>query len=363
LLLESRLSLNEICEALHAKGYTFRHGRPFVRISKTGKRICAANNLSSFFHNWFYAGWVVSEAAGIAPKTVRGQWPAIVSTEEFERGLEILAKRNVNRNPNRKHFYLLNGLVFIELDGIDELIKLISSTSNVHRSGGGTKYYCVRSSDINFLCENVDKQVIQWLHNIQLDETLLPELREAYAEELGKRFGSLPAEERKSLEKALKEIDKEEERVLRLFALGRISEAAWDGLWQDWQNRRNAIRINLEGLNEKAETHLANLDDAISIISRVGVLFKHLESSKQRDLLREMLERVVVNRAGEVICVKLKPPFAYIQDLIQRQWSEVNSGETKTSISAGECSVYVLSSTPDKNRTCAFGSGGQRSIR
>jgi hypothetical protein len=149
------------------------------------------------------------------------------------------------------------------------------------------------------------------------------------------------------LEKALKEIDKEEERVLRLFALGRISEAAWDGLWQDWQERRNAIRINLDGLYERAETHIANLDEAISIISRVGVLFKHLESSKQRDLLREMLERVVVNRAGEIIRVELKPPFAYIQDLMQRTWG--GSEKTKTSISAGECSVYVARSTPDRN--------------
>jgi hypothetical protein len=81
---------------------------------------------------------------------------------------------------------------------------------------------------------------------------------------------------------------------------------------------------------------------AKAAIRSIKVIFRHTESSKQCDLLHEMLERVVVNRASEIIRVELKPPFAYIQDLMQRIWG--GSEKTKTSISAGECSVYVASS-------------------
>jgi hypothetical protein len=46
------------------------------------------------WHNWVYAGRVESQAQNILPKMIRGKWEPIVTTEEFERGLAILEKRN-----------------------------------------------------------------------------------------------------------------------------------------------------------------------------------------------------------------------------------------------------------------------------
>ena len=95
LLLTDQYSLEQICEALQLRGYTLRSGLPFVK--PTGKRTHATNVLSSVFHNWFYAGWVVSKAAKIGPKHTQGNWTPIVSTEEFERGLEILGNLDLFR--------------------------------------------------------------------------------------------------------------------------------------------------------------------------------------------------------------------------------------------------------------------------
>jgi hypothetical protein len=64
LLLTDNHTLAEICEELHARGYRYRTGRPFVEI-KNGKRKPSINTLSKRFHNWFYAGWVVSEQASL----------------------------------------------------------------------------------------------------------------------------------------------------------------------------------------------------------------------------------------------------------------------------------------------------------
>jgi len=94
LLLEDRLTLAEIAEELHAHGYRYRSGRPFVEVKANGKRKANYNSMAYSFHNWAYAGWIVNEEMGILPKTLRGDWEPIVTTQEFERGLDILAKRS-----------------------------------------------------------------------------------------------------------------------------------------------------------------------------------------------------------------------------------------------------------------------------
>lgn len=92
LLLTKNMSLSDIAEALSAKGYRYRNGKPFVLVSKTGKRRPLTDILGRAFQDWTYAGWVVSECDGIAPKTIRGNWEPLVSTEDFETGLAILAQ-------------------------------------------------------------------------------------------------------------------------------------------------------------------------------------------------------------------------------------------------------------------------------
>jgi hypothetical protein len=86
------MSVGEIAEALHAKGYCDRSGKPFVVVGKTGRRRPLIDKLLRAFNDWTYAGWVVSEEDGIAPKSIRGNWQPLVSTEDFEAGLAILAQ-------------------------------------------------------------------------------------------------------------------------------------------------------------------------------------------------------------------------------------------------------------------------------
>ena len=59
-----------------------------------------------------------------------GQWKAIVTTEEFEQGLAILAARQKHRaSGGRKHDYFLRGLVYVELDN-SKIVRLMCSTPN-----------------------------------------------------------------------------------------------------------------------------------------------------------------------------------------------------------------------------------------
>lgn len=357
LLLTDQYTLAEICEELHARGCRFRSGRPFVTVSASGKRKEAANGLSRILKNWFYAGWVVSEKANIPPKTVQGQWKSLVTTEEFEQGLAILAARQKHRKSGGKvHDYLLRGLVYVELDD-GRVLRLTGSTPNAGRSGGGTSYYCIESSGINVLCRTVDEQIPHELMKIQVDPEMIPLIRDSYNEEIADKLGRMRPEQRTDLERKLKDIDEEEARALRLYTIGKITDRVWENLWSEWQDRRRTLRHALESLQAHNDVHIANLDAALTIIAKVGILYNKLERSSQKKLLHEMVYRVVVCPKGTIRRMELLPPFAYLKEVTDRvRKGSGFEGKTKTSTVAGQCSSLLSLSdhTPTQNEQTAL---------
>jgi len=339
LLLTNRHTLKSICEELHARGYRLRSGRPFVTIDAKGNRKYASNTLSKIFHNWTYAGWVESEKAEIPPKTIRGNWEPLVTTEEFEQGLVILKKREEEPTPQHRHVYLLTGLLYLKRPDEAKLTRLTGSTPNSGRANGGTSYYTAKGG-INLQCSVLDAYVAAVLEVIQVHPDLLPAIRQYYREEVAEQMGHTNRAQHQELEAALKAIDEEEARTLRLFAAGKITEKVWDGLWREWQDRRHMLRENQEAAERSSAYHLDNLDAALHIISKIGVLYHQLERSQQKKLLHKVIERIVVDAEGTVLRIELQPPFAYLHDLTCRaqQAAETEAEKTKTSAKAGSCS-------------------------
>ena len=354
LLLENELTLEQICEALHARGYRYRSGRPFVQVKPNGKRAANTSTLAAIFHNWTYAGWVTSKSGKVPPKTILGNWEPLVSTEEFERGLAILDQRDLKRGRERKHEYLLKGLIYLGAPN-NGLIRLTCSTSNASRIGGGTSYYCIARSDINFLCSNIDAQIPTALMNVQVDPELLPAIRAAYTHDIAEKMGHLRPDEREQLHAALKAVDEEEVRMMRLYAAGKVTESLWDSQWQEWQDRRARIRVSLEGVEKQQQIHIDNLDAALKIIAHVGIVYNRLDCSDQKELLRHMVERVIVDPAGN-IRLELRAPFAYLQDISdQVRGAAKSSGKGKkaktarisSGLGSGNCSDNFLSCGKD----------------
>ncbi len=352
LLLTDKLTLPEIAEALHAKGYRHRTGRPFVEITATGKRKTNISSLSNMFHCWTYAGWVVSKPNQIAPKTIRGNWEPIITTEEMERGQEILARRIAHRSVRRKQMYLLQGMIFYAGKNRQKEVRLTCSTSNAGRSGRGTPYYRVSGAgEVSFLCRDIDAQVAQEMICIQVDPDLMPIIRSAYTHELAAKLGYLRPDEKEQIQAALKAIDDEEARTVRLLAAGKITEAVWDGLWTEWQDRRKQLRQSLETLDQDRAFHIDNLDAALQIIARIGTLYNGLQQQDQKELLRQMVERVVVSHEG-IVRLELRAPFAYLKDLTDEVRtmsgrSRVSGAENKTGEEtslaslAEQCSTWI----------------------
>ncbi|MFZ4829105.1 MAG: recombinase family protein, partial [Phototrophicaceae bacterium] len=239
LLLEDKYTFSQICEILHQRGYKLKSGRSFIEVNEYGKRENAANTLSANFKNWFYAGWVVSPELGIPPKQIRGQWKPVVTTEEFERGLEIIERRRRKRAPIRKHFYLLQGLVYLKLD--ERLYRMCGSTTNNHRSTKPYAYYNLGHKGHYLPCSLVEQQVEKRLTDIVVSTDCISIMRELFHSQSVNKKSSLE-QELERLNGILHDIDLEERNTIRLYMKKQLSEMVWQGLWLEWQDRRNAIR-------------------------------------------------------------------------------------------------------------------------
>ena len=361
LLLEDRMTLAEIAEELHTRGYRYRSGRPFVEVKADGTRKANYNSIGYAFRNWTYAGWIVNEDMGIPPKTLRGNWEPIVTTEEFEQGLEILAKRTRRKFAKRKHDYLLRGLIFLTASPLDptqpgnHLYSMTGSTSNPSRSGGGTAHYRLERYPIHFLCTEIENQLVFHLRQVQVDETLIPLIREYYISEVADKLGRLRPDERAEIERGLKQINEEEARVLRLYASGLVTEENWKNLWTEWQDKRHKLRTSLELLDQKCENYIDDLDDALTIIAKLGILYETLPRSAQKELLRNVVERVVVSTEGQIERVDFLPPFAYLNDICERvRWGEEateNPVRIETGDVAATCSSEIPECDPGRTRT------------
>ena len=83
-------------------------------------------------------------------------------------------------------------------------------------------------------------------------------------------------------------------------------------------SQANRFRHALESIETQNDIHVGNLDTALTIISKVGILYSKLERDSQKKLLREMVNRVVVCPEGTILRMELLPPFAYLKKVTDR---------------------------------------------
>lgn len=187
---------------------------------------------------------------------------------------------------------------------------------------------------------------------IQVDPDLIPLIRNSYNDEIADKLGRMRPDQRADLERKLKDIDEEEARALRLYTIGKITDRVWENLWSEWQDRRRTLRHALESLQAHNDVHIANLDAALTVIAKVGILYNKLERGSQKKLLHEMVYRVVVCPKGTIRRMELLPPFGYLKQVTDRvRKGSGFEGKTKTSTMAGQCSSLLSLSDPGKIRT------------
>jgi len=321
LLLTGRYTLKQICEELAKLGFTRQSGRAwFWNDPNTGKRIYADNRLHKIFHNPFYAGWVVSKRFDIKMGEVCGNWDPIVSTQEFERGIEILKEHDAHKSRVKKHFYLLRNIAKVRVGS--RVYKLYGSTPS-----GKTKsfsYYItkakIQGKKLRFPCKRIDHQIPEWINQITVDPERLSDIQEIYQTEINKtkkedwKTKPIELKRKKSL------LKDEEARLGRLFITGKMSEETYDLLHKEWREKLRQMELTLADMEREASIHFDDLEVALALMSKLSTLFPRLMLIEQSALLQVLVKQIIVNLDGEIIDYELCSPFMYL-DTINENYS------------------------------------------
>ena len=98
---------------------------------------------------------------------------------------------------------------------------------------------------------------------------------------------------------------------------------------------------------------------ALQVISNVGIVYNELSRDDKRELLRQMIERVIVDSSGNAK-LKLRTPFTYLYDISDQirginEESKSSRENTKTvdvdGLGESKCSTQVLLSWETWTRT------------
>ncbi len=137
----------------------------------------------------------------------------------------------------------------------------------------------------------------------------------------------------------------------------------------EYQAERERIEVALLAIKQENRECIANLDPALTIIAEIGERYVRQDETQQRNILRQIVSKVVIGTRGTILRLELQPPFTYLKALAQRdglqnkrEKEEPPSIGGKSSQNHAGCSLPVGFSTPSRTRTYAHGSEDHRSI-
>lgn len=317
LLLTGQYTMDQICEELHNRGYTRKSGKPWVwKDPVTGRTQYARQKLSVAFHNPFYAGWSISRKYGVNYGDKRGNWPALITDQEFHEGIEILKMHDGRRNHRPRHYYLVSGLVYVRMpDGHEYKLQGSTPSNHVRR---GYAYYVGRvraGKQFHIRCSEIDSLIPPLLHAIQVCPDELPALRKLYNKHVKTLKGPNVDERMAELKAMVEAIRTEEADYARLLSRGKLAEKNYDMLHDELQLRLSKVHQQMHQLTSGTQTLLDGLDHALMVLAKLEMLFERLGQKEQQRLLQILFKRIIIDTEGQILEVVLNPPFQYLNKM------------------------------------------------
>ncbi len=142
-------------------------------------------------------------------------------------------------------------------------------------------YYCIPSSNQNYLCREVDDQINAHVRAVQVNPDLLPVIRKAYLADIS-RFARDGAHERKVLETRRKKLDEKELNLWRAFTELGMNANFYEALSKEYQEERKQLDTLIAKLDSEDSTHLIDLDAALNLVAQIGDRFPRCTPEQQR---------------------------------------------------------------------------------
>ena len=298
-----------------------------VPMAKTGKRwydgtIHRLLSNETYKGTWWYgkARYVSTEDGVRVYDQPEEQWigvpsPPIVDEETWERGRVLRRQRFTRANRNTKVFYLLQHLVRCSECGL-----LMGGQANtkkeVKRNGKLYKYEldpprryyrCYGYHQLRLKCREKPMIRAERLEGLVWNEVKRvlenPDLIIAGIEALDNREDGGLEEQGASAERDLQKVQMEEERVIRLFVSGKITEEQMDHQRRYITERLETLRARLDDYKDRetAETEKrVIIENLVQWAGEYGPGLDDLPNEKRREVLRLLLDGVTIDGENKV---------------------------------------------------------------
>ncbi len=242
-------------------------------------------------------------------------FPAIIDEETWERCQIMRTKRKTYSGRNTKIFYLLQHLVRCTECGM--LMGCMATRKRTVKHGDKVYKYDMEVPRRYYKCYGVQHfktgcREHTMIRAERLEELIWGEVKKvleepavivAGIESIGKGDEGGLSEEAARVERDLEKVQLEEDRAIRLYVAGKITEEQLD-------HQRKFITERLESLREKLSDCRAResaqagqralVERVVEWGERIGEGLDHLSEDKRRDVLRLLLDEVTIDRENRV---------------------------------------------------------------
>ena len=296
--------------------------------TQSGKMLWLQSRLHHILGNATYAGtWVYGKFRHVSTEDgmkvydqPRDTWieipmPQVIDDETWERARKLKKQRSRNSNRNTKVLYLLQHLLRCGECGHNFHAKSTWSSITVRN---GKKYrYDLPAPRRYYKCNGMQSMSLRcrehpYIRAEQLEEPIWrevkrvlqnPDLIVAGIATLDSQEGGGMEEEIAQAERDLRSIQMEEDRAIRLFVSGKITEAQLDLQRRFITERLECARAKLDDhrAQEASGTEKRRLMETVLMWAReFGQGLDELTSEERQDYLQMIVEQVVIDRDNNV---------------------------------------------------------------
>ena len=296
--------------------------------TQTGKLLWLQSRVHHILGNATYAGtWVYGKYRHISTEDgmkvydqPRDSWieipmPQIIDDETWERAQVLKKQRSRRARRNTNVLYLLQHLLKCGECGHNFHARCTRSTTNVRN---GKKYrYDLPTPNRYYMCNGMQSMRLRcrerpYIRAERLEEPIWrevkrviqnPDLIVAGIDTLDTQGSSSMEEEIAQAERDLRSIQMEEDRAIRLFVSGKITEAQLDVQRKFITERLESARAKLDDyrVREASGAEKRRLMETFLAQARnVGQGIDELTDEQRKETLRMVLEQVVIDRDNNV---------------------------------------------------------------
>ncbi len=272
--------------------------------------------------SWHYgkARWVVTEAGERVYPQPRDQWievpfPSLVDEETWNRAQDLKKQRRQESQRNTKIFYLLQHMVSCAECG--RIFACRSSTRTYVKRNGKAypkerptpqrHYHCYGMLNDHMSCRKPASIRAERLEELVWNQVKgmvqQPRLIVAGLESLDSREDGDLAHQAEKAERDLQRVQVEEERAIRLYVSGKITESQLDQQRRFITERLEAARVTLDNLRSKAsmtseKRHV--MERVLHWAEKFGEGLDGLPDEKRRDVLRLLVDQITIDCENNV---------------------------------------------------------------